>query len=68
MDALSLRSDVMRLIKIRSPRACAKRPSIIISHKVILKSFCRSQHPHKSVNLSLTITNLKNKLTDLCGN
>ena len=30
-----------------------------ISHKVFLKSFCRSQLPHKSVNLSSTITNIK---------
>ena len=34
-----------------------------ISHKVLLK--CRNQRPHKSVNLSFTITNIKNKLTDL---
>ena len=27
-----------------------------------------SQLPHKSVNLSFTITNIKNKLTDLCVN
>jgi len=26
------------------------------------------QHPHKAVNLPLDITNMKNKLTDLCGN
>ena len=26
-----------------------------------------SQLPHKGVNVSLTITNIKNKLTDLCG-
>ena len=26
-----------------------------------------SQFPHKSVNLSLTITNMKDNLTDLCG-
>jgi len=40
--------------------------SNVISHTVFLKSFCRSQLPHKSVNLSFTITNIKNKLTDLC--
>ena len=38
---------------------------VFISHKVFLSSFCRSQLPHKSVNLSFTITNKKNKLTDL---
>jgi len=26
-----------------------------------------SQLPHKSVNVSFTTTNIKNKLTDLCG-
>ena len=40
----------------------------IISQKVFLKSFCRSQLPDISVNLSFTITNMKNKLTNLCGN
>ena len=39
-----------------------------ISIKVLLKPFCRSQLPHRSVNLSFTITNLENKLTDLYGN
>ena len=39
-----------------------------ISHKVFIKSFYRSHLPHKSVNLSFTITNTKNMLTDLCGN
>ena len=32
------------------------------------KSFRTSQLPHKFVNLSFTITNMKNTLTDLCGN
>ena len=36
--------------------------------KLFLKSFCRSQLPHKSVNLSFTVTYVKNKLTDLYGN
>jgi hypothetical protein len=27
----------------------------------------KSQSPHKTVNLSFIITNIKNKLTDLCG-
>jgi len=40
----------------------------IISHKVFLKSFRRTQVPHKSVNLSFSVTNTENKLTDLCGN
>ena len=41
---------------------------ILFSHTVFLKSFFRSQIPHKSVNVSFTITDIKNKLTDLCGN
>jgi len=35
-----------------------------ISQKVFIKSFCKSQFPQKSVNVSFIIT----KLTDLCGN
>ena len=38
------------------------------SHKACLKSFFRSQLPHKSVNLSFTTTNMKNKLMGFCGN
>ena len=40
----------------------------LIAHKVFLRSFCKIQLPHKSINLSTTITNMNNKLTDLCGN
>ena len=36
--------------------------------KVFIKSFCKSQFPHKSVHLSFIITNVQHKLTDLCGN
>jgi hypothetical protein len=45
---------------------CSK-PSGFISHKVFVKSFCRSQVPHNSVNLSFTNSNIKVELTDLCG-
>ena len=38
-----------------------------LSHKVFSKSICRSQLPYEFVNLSFTITNIKNELTDLCG-
>ena len=41
---------------------------VLISHKVFLKLFCRSQLLHKSVNLSFAFTNMKNKLTDFSGN
>ena len=34
----------------------------------VVKSFYRSPLPDKSVNLSFTIANITNKLTDLCGN
>ena len=38
-----------------------------ISHKEFLNSFCRSQLPLKSVNLSFTIADIRNKLTDFVG-
>ena len=39
-----------------------------ISQKVFVKLFCKCQFLHKSVNVSLITTNIKNKLQDLCGN
>ena len=44
-----------------------RKGSDFLSHKVFLKSFCRSQLCHESVNLSFTITNIKNKLMELYG-
>ena len=32
-----------------------------------IKSFCKSQFPHKSVNLFFTLLIVKDKLTDLWG-
>ena len=40
----------------------------LFSQKVSIKPFCKSQLPHKFVSLSFIITNMKNKLTSLCGN
>ena len=40
----------------------------LISHKVSFKSFCKSRFPHKFVNLSFTISNIKNTLTNSYGN
>jgi len=37
-----------------------------LTQSVFLESFCKSRLPHKSVNVSLTVTNMKNKLTDCC--
>ena len=48
--------------------ALKKEEKVLISLKVFIKSFCKSQFPHKSVNLSFIITDLKDKLTSLCGN
>ena len=39
-----------------------------IWQKGFLKSFCKVPLPHKSVNLSFTTTNMKNKSTDFCRN
>ena len=40
----------------------------LISQKVFIKSFCKSQFPHKSVNLFFILVIIKDKLTNLCGN
>ena len=39
-----------------------------ISHKGFIKSFCKSQFPHKPVNLFSILVIIKNNLTDLCRN
>ena len=46
------------------PRGVSTRRSHLISQKVFFKSFCRSQLPHKSVNLSFILTNMKNEEYD----
>ena len=38
-----------------------------MSHEVFMNSFCKSQFPHKSVNLFFILVTIKDKLTDLCG-
>ena len=48
----------------RAPR----RLTGLISHNVFIRSVLKGQFPHKFVNLSFMITNVKNKLTDLRGN
>ena len=51
--------------QVTSPWLCLS-PSLLYKsvHNVVLQS----QFPHKSVNLPFIITNMKNKLTNLCGN
>ena len=41
---------------------------LFISQKVLIKSCCRSQFPHKFVNFYFILSMMKDKLTDLCGN
>ena len=40
----------------------------LISQKAFIKSLCRSQVPHQFVDVSFTITDIKDKLANLCGN
>ena len=45
------------------------RPSgSLISYKVVSKTFCRSQLPRNSFNMSFANSDLDNTLPDLCGN
>ena len=52
-------------------RASSSRPkkvyarSAFIAHKVFSTSFCKSQFPHKSVNLFFILAIVKDTLTDL---
>ena len=42
-------------------------PPYLISRKAFLNSLCKSQSPHKSVNLFLILVIVKDKSTDLWG-
>jgi hypothetical protein len=59
--------DPQNLVKIEPNMGPALSDKLIL-HKVFLKLFCPGQLPHQSVCLSFTITNIKNKSTDLCKN
>ena len=52
----------------RAPGGWGARLPELISHKVFSKPFCKSQPPHKSVNLFFPHTEIKNELTNLSGN
>ena len=43
-------------------RECALR------ERLFIKSFCKSQFPHKSVNLFFILVKMRDTLTHLCGN
>ena len=50
-----------------SAKESDERLGDLISQKVF-KSFCKSQFPHKFVNLFFISVIIKDKLTDLCEN
>ena len=45
-----------------------QRRRLLIPQGVFIMSFCRSQLPHKSVNLLSITTDINDKLTNSCGN
>ena len=51
-----------------SEQGISSGTDMFISQKVFIKSFCKSEFPHKFVNVSFMITDIENTLTDLCGN
>ena len=64
---LCAQSWLCAAIRIEFGRCSFTWASQISSHtKVFLKSFCRSQLHHKSVHVSITVTNIEDKLTGLC--
>ena len=54
-------------IRALAPVTCVmvSLPHTLTSQKVFIKPFCKSQFPHKSVNLSFIITHIKIQLRDL---
>ena len=55
----------MLLEFICSPDVLQAKPCL--THSVFKVAWPKSQLPHKFANLIFTVTNIKNKLTDLCG-
>ena len=70
VDFSNLRSSGLLLWAFFGCKVGGKKPTVtvLISHQVILKSFRKSQFQHKFVDLSFIISDMKNKLTNLCGN
>ena len=60
-----IEDNLLLLLVLREEAAIERE---LISHKVFIGAICKSQFPPKSVNVSFTITYIKDKLTDLCGN
>ena len=52
----------------RGGERLTKPDCVFISHKVFIKSFRKSQFPHKSVNLFFILLMIKEKSTEFCGN
>ena len=53
---------------VESSSSQSTTPHVFISQKVFITLFCKNQLPHKYVNSSFlyyTITDMKNKMTDL---
>ena len=60
-DAKGLERDVAKI------RLFVEHPSDIMSQKVFMQSFCKSQFPYKSVILFFILGMIKVEMTNLCG-
>ena len=49
-------------------RARAAPATTLVSHKVLIQSICKSQFPHKFVNLFIILVIIEKELTILCVN
>jgi len=65
MREVPLQTDPVRRVCSAAEKEIAS--STFISHKGILKSLCKSQFPHKFVNVFFILLIVKDKLTDLWG-
>ena len=60
--------NVHPLLPVSSLPVSLNPQPVSIYEKVFIKMFCKSHVWHKSVDFFFISTNIKNKLTDLCGN
>ena len=62
-------TGIPRCANSRMLRAAAHASgSALVSQKALIKSFCKSQLPHKFVNKFFILVIVQDQLTDQCGN
>ena len=69
MGELTFKNQLSKYLLWDNPAPATRpRPPSLISQKVLIKSFGKSQFTHKFANLFVTLVIIEDTLTDLCNN